>query len=131
MHLHHRDSVVEVFAKGTVVDAFSEGTIRRSNNAHINLAALIAADAAHFAAFKHTQEARLERGRKLPNFVQEKRASMSFLEETASIGHRPRKRAPRVAKELALNQILRNGAAINHHERPLRALRIIVDGTRH
>ncbi len=67
------------------------------------------------------QEGDLHARRHLPDLVEEERASAGELEAPFPRAHRARERARFVAEELALQQALREGAAVDGDERSVRA----------
>src|SRR3990172_2326499 len=61
-------------------------------------------------------------------FVEQERAALGHLEETFLVHRRAGERAFLVAKELGLDQILRNRGAIDLDERTLGSLAVVMDG---
>ena len=66
---------------------------------------------------QHAQQAWLQLERQLANLVEEQHAALRALEGTGMLGVRAGERATLVAEQLALDQIRRDGATIEHHER--------------
>src|SRR5262249_41186641 len=79
---------------------------------------------------ERSEELRLERYRQLAYLVEEQRAAVRFLEEPLSVEKRAAEGASGVAEEFALDEVLRDRAAIHGDEWAVRALRGVVDRTR-
>ena len=85
-----------------------------------NRSVLVAADRAHLALLEHAQELDLQLDRHLADLVEEQRAAVRLHEETrAAVG--VGERAAHVTEQLALEERLGDGAAVDGDERPLRA----------
>src|SRR5262249_41536585 len=76
------------------------------------------------------QELHLEVQRELADLVEEERAAVRFFEEAAPIRVRVGERALLVAEELALEQVLRDRAAVDRHEGHVLARRTLMDRAR-
>src|SRR6185295_1050400 len=65
-----------------------------------------------------------------PDLVEEDGSAARDLEQALLLGGRPRERSLHVAEQLALEQLVREGAAVDRDERPLAAARVVVDRPR-
>src|SRR6185295_1754864 len=66
----------------------------------------------------------------LTDFVEEQRAAVGKLEPADAVAQRAGEGAPDMAEELALEQLARNGGAVDADQRPVAALARFVDGAR-
>src|SRR5262249_18390077 len=103
--LDHADAVEEVAAEPPEPDLLLEIAVRRRDEADVDLAPAVGADALHHAVLQHAQQLRLERERGLADLVEEQRASVGELELAFALGDRAGERAARVAEQLALQQL--------------------------
>ena len=78
--------------------------MRRRDDAHVDRAQRVAADAPHLAALEHAQQLGLQRGRRVADLVEQQRAAVRLLEEPRSRLHRAGEGAALVAEELGLEQ---------------------------
>jgi hypothetical protein len=88
------------------------------------------AHALELVLLEHAQELRLRFERQLAHLVEQERATVGELEAAAALLRRASERALLVAEELALDQLARQGGAIDFHQRPLAARAAIVDRAR-
>jgi hypothetical protein len=122
----HRNAVeteVQVFAEETVLDLLLEISVRRGNEADIERPNLETADARDLARFEDPQELRLNGERKLSHLVEENRAAVGRFEESRFGVRRARERALFVTEELAFEQVLGKGGAVESKKRHLLARR--------
>ena len=88
---------------------------------------VVAADAHEAARLEHAQQVHLHVGRHLGDLVEEQRAAVGALEAAAVLPRRAGERALLVAEQLGLDQVRRDGAAVDGDERAAAALAAIVD----
>ena len=87
---------------------------------------LVVAHAADLAAFEEPQQLRLHRLGQLADLVQEERAAVGHLEQPDAMLVGPGERPLAMAEQLAFDQVLRQGAAIDRHQRHFRPQALIV-----
>ena len=89
---------------------------------------LVAAEALEVLLLQHAQHLALCQRRHVADFVEEQRAAVALLElaDAAAVG--PGEGALLVAEQLALQQGLRDGGAVDGQERPGGAAAVLVEG---
>ncbi len=112
------EPVVEVLAEGALVDAAGEVAVGGGDEAHVDGAGRGGADAADGARLDGAEQLGLERERHLADLVEEERAAVGLLEDAAPVGDGAAEGAAHVPEELALDEVLRDGAAVDGHEGP-------------
>ena len=117
----HRDRndvqpVIKVFAELPLRDRARQVAMRGRHNAHVDRDVGLSPDPAEGPALEHAQELGLELQRHLPDLVQEQRAGVREIEqallEVLGVGES----TLLVAEELALQQVLGDGAAVEVDE---------------
>ena len=78
------------------------------------------ADAPDLALLERAQQLRLQVERQLAELVEEQRAAVGLLEQAGARHHRAGEAALLVAEQLALDQVRRHRAAVEHDELVLR-----------
>jgi hypothetical protein len=93
---------------------------------HVGALELATADALELATLEATQQLLLELERQLAELIQEQGAAVCFLERTDARRAGAGERAALVPEQIALDQVVRDRAAVDDHERPLgtRACRV-------
>src|SRR6185436_11579341 len=120
------EPVVEILAEPAAVDLHAEIAVGGGDHAEVDLERLGAADAPHLLALEHAQELGLHRERQLADLVEEHRAAVRALERAGVRVGGAGERAALVAEQLALDQVRRDRAAVEHDERALLARRVVV-----
>ena len=120
--VHHVQAVVEVFAEAARADLFFEVPVRRGDDADVDLLGLRVADAEDDALLQRAEELHLQVQRELADLVEEERALVGLLELAGLVDDGARERAAHVTEQLALDEVLGDGAAVDRHERPVLAL---------
>ena len=87
------------------------------DDAHVAADRAIAADALERALLQDAQQLDLHLHRHVADFVEEQRAALGKLEAPDPRGERAGEGALLVAEQLAFEQVRRNGAAVDGHER--------------
>src|SRR5690606_16772356 len=82
------------------------------------------------ALLQDAQQLHLDRGGHLAHLVEEERAAVRPLEATLLARDGAGERAALVAEQLALEDRLRERRAVDRHERPRRARRVVVQRPR-
>jgi hypothetical protein len=80
------------------------------------------------AVLQHAQHLGLRRRRHVAHLVEEERARVGLLELAGPVLHRAGERALHVPEQLALDELGRDGGAVDLDERPVGARRVLVDG---
>src|SRR5437867_9864876 len=111
--------VVEVLAEAACRDLRGEVAVRRRDDTHVDPARPVVAHRHDLALLEDAQELRRHRRRHLAELVEEHGAALRRLEEATVIVGRAREGAPPVAEELALEQRLLEGGAIDREKRAL------------
>ena len=102
--------------------------VRGRDQAHVGADGLVAADALECLLLEHAQDLGLEGQRHVADLVEEDRAAVALLElaDAAAVG--AGEGALLVAEQLALEQVLGDGRAVEGQERCLGAGAVLVDG---
>ena len=117
-HVHRDDLETEeqVLAETPRGDLALEVAVGRGDDAHVDLDRLGRPDAPDLALLQDAQELNLHLRADLADLVEEQRAALGLLEEPALRRAGPRERAALVAEELALQDGLGQGAAVDRDE---------------
>ena len=99
------EAIVEIFAEKPFLHQLDQVFLRRADHPHIDVHFMILANAAEGAVVEKAQQLGLHARRHLANFIQQHRAAVGLLEEALLA-------LQRVAKQLALDRVLGNGAAV-------------------
>ena len=113
---HDAQPVEEVFPEFSFRHQRRQILVGRGEDPDVHLDAVGAADAPHLAFLEHAQELRLHARAHLADLVEEARPARRRFEEASLVGERPRERTLEVAEQLALEERLGEGAAIDGHE---------------
>src|SRR4030095_1965603 len=95
-----------------------EVPIGGGNHPYVDFEQLVASHARELEVLQHVEELGLQGQRQLRNLVQVDRALVSVLELSGLAPVRAGERALLMAKELGLEQPMRNGRAVDRDERP-------------
>ena len=90
----------------------------------------MAANTVELSVGKNAQEAGLQFGRHVADFVEKQRATIRLLETTAPLCLRPGKSAAFMAEKLGFQQILGNGGGIDGDKRLVGARAVAMQRTR-
>ena len=117
VQVHDGDAVVEVHAEAPRLDLGLQVAVGRGDEAEVDAARHVFAQAIHLALFEHAQQVGLHVQRHFADLVEEQRAALGRfdLAPHASLA-RARERAVGVAEEFAGQEFARQPAAIEHHE---------------
>ena len=123
---NHGQPVVQVFAKLPLGDGFLQVFVGGRKDPHVDRNVLVAAHPCDFVLLERPQHLGLRTCAHVPHLVQEQRPSIGLLKFALSHGHGASERTLFVAKQLALDQLRRDGRAIDFHERPLCPFALVV-----
>ena len=90
----------------------AEIAVGGGDDAHVDLARALAADAAELARLQDAQQLALHAGRHLADLVQEQRAAVGDLEQAARVALGAGEGAAHVAEQRRLEQRLGDGGAV-------------------
>ena len=121
-----RKAIVQVLAELALLDVRLEALVGRADDPHVDRDLLAPADALDHALLQEAQELRLQRDRKIADFVEEQRTAVGGLDLAQRLLGGPGERPLLVAEELALEQGVRNRRAVDRDEALFPARREIV-----
>src|SRR5262245_39175207 len=119
------DAKVQVLAKLVVLDHFPQVAIGGAKHAHLGAERLGFSYAPDFAGFEKAQELNLNVLVQFADLVEEQRAAVRDLEESLVVAVRACKSALAMAEQFALDEVLRECAAIYGNKRHLGALALL------
>src|SRR5215471_1321124 len=119
---HHVEPVIKVFAKLSLLDQVGEIAVGRGDEAHVDLHRRRASEPLELAFLQDAEELDLHLWRDVANLVEEERSFVGELHTTRLARGRASERPLLVTEQLALEQVVRERAAVQFHER-LRAPR--------
>jgi hypothetical protein len=114
---HHVQAVVEVLPEGLGLHDRLEVLVRRRDDAHVDPDRLRASDALDLALLQDAQDLGLGRQRHVADLVEEDRPAVAELELADPLARGAREGALLVAEELALDQVVGDGGAVDGDER--------------
>src|SRR5690606_34294705 len=121
-------SIKEVLAEGALADHALELAIGGGDDAHIDRQLARAADRADEFFLQYAQKPRLHLVRHLPDLVEKDRAAFALAEKAFAIAIGAGEGPAHVSEELAFEQVLGDGAAVDGNEGLFRARAGFVDG---
>src|ERR1700693_3889823 len=124
----HSQTIVEVTAKFASLHHLRQVPIGCSHQPHVHLVSPRAAQAFEFLFLQNAQQLGLQRRRNVTRLVEEERTFVGQLETANLLGYGSGERALLVAKELAFQQIQRNGSTIQPYKRTSAPRADVVDG---
>ncbi|MNN22499.1 hypothetical protein D3C81_1358580 [compost metagenome] len=125
------EAIVEIFAKTLGADHRLQIPVGRRYDTHIGLDGLAATDPVEQSLLQHPQQLDLHRQRHVTDLVEEQGTPLGQLEAAATGGDGAGEGPFLVAEQLALQELRRNGAAVDGHEGAGAAGRELVDGAGH
>src|SRR5438093_2004586 len=127
-HRHHVDSVVEVLAHPALGHRLRQLHVGSRDDPHVHLDAAVRAELLDLALLEDAQELELHVERDRLDLIEEERAGGGELDLPHPVVDRTRERAALVAEELALEERVREGGAVERAEAAALALALEVDG---
>ena len=124
----HVQAVEQVFTEQSLAHPFFQILVGGGNHAHVGLDRSMAAHAVKLSVGQDPQQAGLQLGRHVTDFVQEQRAAFGLFKPAATPGLGAGKRPSLVAEQLAFQQVARNGGGIDGDKGFGRAGRMAVQG---
>ncbi len=110
-------AIEKIIAQVSLGDRLLGNFVGRGQHANIDGGFALAAQAAQLAVFQHAQQLGLRGNRHLADLVQQQRAALSQLEAADAAFQRAGERALFVSEDLAFDQRLGNGGAVDGNER--------------
>lgn len=126
-----RQSVEEILAKVAGGHGFLELHVGGGNQSDVDRYRMARAEAHHLALLQDPQQLDLRPQRKIADLVEKQRAAVRGLEPPCRAGDRARKSAFFVAEQIALDQGLREGPAVDRHKWLPGTVGELVDVPRH
>src|SRR4051794_12697891 len=126
MDLERVDPKEQVLAELVGGDHLAEVAVGRTEDADVHAERVVLADAAEFARFEEPEQLHLHALVELADLVEEERAAVGHLEQPLAVGVGPGERTATVAEELALHEVLGQGAAVDRDERLAGASALVV-----
>ena len=122
------ETVEQVFAKPARVDGVLQVRVGRGDDADVDGDRARLAERGDLAGFEEAQELGLQVESELADFVEEERAFAGGANETELVAVGAGEGAAPMAKEVALEQVPRDGGAVERDERLAAAVGEVVDG---
>src|SRR5260370_41125387 len=113
LNRYHAETIIKVFAKLSCPDQRTQILVRSRNDAHIDRKESVRAHAPHLLFLQNAKQLHLKAQAGLRYLVKENRAVVGCLKQAAAGGIRPGERALLMSKELAVQNALRNRAAVD------------------
>src|SRR6266403_5419531 len=110
-------AIVEIVTKTLRSNHFAQSTVRRGDDAYVDLERVCSADTLELVLLQHTEELRLQLEGDLADLVEEQRAAVRELEASDPLCDRAGECAALVTEQLALEQGRWDGRAIELDER--------------
>src|ERR1700745_800350 len=113
---HHVEPVEEVLAELPLRNLLGEVAIGGGEDADVHLDVARVSHAADLALLQRPQERRLQLQRQFADLVEQQRPAVGLLEQSALRRLRPGERSLGMAEQLALDELIGDGAAVDGHE---------------
>ncbi len=132
-HVDGKDvqAVVEIAPEGAVFDRVFQVLIGGGDDAHVGLDGLVAAHPLEFFLLEHPQQPHLDVQADGADLVQKKRAFVGQFEFAQLLLDGAGKRSFFVAEQLAFDEVLGQGRAVDLDEGAVGALAVVMDGIGH
>src|ERR671920_142560 len=106
----------QIFAEAAIAHRFVETSVGGSNHARIDVGYRLRANSLQFSGLESAQQLGLRLVTQVADFVKKESARVSELKSSDSPLTGAGKRAPLVTEHLGLDQVPRNGGAVDRHE---------------
>src|SRR6266481_1628617 len=127
---HDIQAIKQVFAKYALFHRALQRLVGGGKHADVHLDIALSAQARKFVVLQHVQKFGLQRGMHFTDFVEENGAAVGLFELAQLLPYCARECARLVAKQLTFQQFMRNGRAVDLHERFIAARRFGVNHAR-
>ena len=128
---NHIEPVEQVLAESAVLHPLLQILMGGRNHPHIGFHRAMTAHPVEMAVAEHPQQPGLQVKRHIADLVQKQSATVGLLKAASAHGLGAGKGAALMAKQLGLQQVLRNGCSVDGHKRPVGTRRVLVQRTRH
>ena len=125
---NHVEPIVQVLTKSSFFDPLFQRLVGGRHHANVYMNGNVLTHAPDFPLLQNAQEPALEHRRHRADLIEKDGAPIGFLEQTLLIIDRAGERAAAMAKKLGLEQILRQGAAIDRNKRGKLAAAVEMQG---
>src|SRR5580765_7429736 len=123
------EPVIEILAKFSFARRFLQMAVCRRNQTYIQFDWMRSANPLKFSLLQDSQELHLELRSQFANLVQKDDAAFRHLKPALLLRSCACERTAFVAKQLGLEQSLRDRGAIDRHERPICTLTVAMQGS--
>ena len=124
----HLQPVVQIAAEGAGGDRIFQVAVRGREDPHVDLDRIVRADAGDLAVLQHPQQLDLRGQRHVAHLVEKQRAAVGVLELADAVGRGVGEGPLDVAEQLALQNVLAQGGAVQGHEGLVLPRAVLVDG---
>ena len=114
---HHVEAVVQVVPKTAFADLSRQILVGGGDHADVHPDGMVAADRSHLLLPEHAEKLGLHVRADVSDLVEEDRAAVPGLKETAPRCDSARERAANVSEEFAFQEALGQSGAVDGHER--------------
>ena len=125
---HDLQAEVQVVAELAGRDQLFQGAVGGRDEPHVDLDRLVVADARDLLLLQHAEQLDLRAHRHVADFVEEQRAAVGVLERADPIGVGVGKGPLHVAEQLALDEVLGHGGAVEGDDPLALAGAVLVNG---
>src|SRR5262245_9969490 len=125
---HHIEPIKQVITKGALGDHLPEILVGGGDNPYIRPNRFTAPDPLKFSLLQHPQQFGLQVETQTAYLVEKQRARIRQLKFATMHLHRPGEGATLMAKELALDEMLRDGRTVHRHKGIPATLALLMNG---
>src|SRR6516165_365233 len=126
-NLNDIEPVIQIETKLALLDRVGELSVRGGHHADVHLNIAYATQPPEGLLFQNPKQLGLQHDRHLADLVQENRPAGSDLQDSRLLRARVGKGALFIAEQLAFEQRLGNGGAVERHKRSFAAAAVMVD----
>src|SRR5258708_226886 len=131
LNRHNAETIIKVFAKSSGPDQFAQVLVCRCNDPHINRSERVRTHSSHLLFLQNAKQFHLKAQAGLRYLVQENRAAIGGLKQAAAAGIRAGECALLMSKQLAFQNGLGKGAAVDGRKRHPGTCAVYMDGPRY
>ena len=124
-------AIKQITPEFSLGDGLAQITIRRGDDAHVDLDRLAAADGFKLLLLQHAEQFDLRLQRQVADFIEENGAAIRDFETPIAIRQRAGERSLHMAKQFALDQSGADGSAVHFHQRAVVPRAAVMDGAGH
>ncbi len=112
---HLAAAVIEILAEAALLDLGLQVPVRGRDDAHVHLNQLATAQPLDDTLLQEAQQLRLQRQRHVANLIEKQHTAVGGLDLAERLFHRAREGATLIPEQLALQERLGNGGAVDGH----------------